>query len=379
MMDEGKINEGDRKEAEIHEGVGKATASRSDDVTMGEAAAEEDKAASLAGFIEHKRQIELAESDLRTTRSRLQDVEEMLLSQIAYLETQNQKAVAAVESRLMQSLHALTARVEASESARLTAEQRTREAEAHALKIGTQQDVYKQMWLSAPLTLRLKFMRDLLPEDHALQNVLKEAMALEELRRRGRDLETWVTNYPALFAEAAQALISGAEGNAAAPDNSVDSETHPVYTLTTQTLQEAQTTLETTLQALGLTWIAPAPGDPILAEHEVIGEERSPQSEGRVARSRRRGFRIQGRLALPAQVFRAAPAVPAAIAAAPIVAVPAAAAPVTAVPADAAVVTEQAKATDCVANTNLTGELKEFVRGLGLSPMRPPLRLRWRE
>lgn len=232
----------------------------------------------------------------------IQDVAEALLSQIAELEKQNQEALIAVEAQAGQRLNALEARIEAAEGARQEAEKRVIDAEAQVVQERRKQDVYKQAWQSAPLTLRLKFVRELLPESHALQNVLKEAVALEELRRRGRDLETWLSNYPALFAEAAQALLS--EGIAQASDNDI-LETHPAEILAVQTLQETRTTLESTLQALGIAWVAPAPGDPILAEHEVIGEESSLQTTGCVARLRRRGFRFQGRLALPAQVLRA--------------------------------------------------------------------------
>jgi hypothetical protein len=211
----------------------------------------------------------------------IQDVAGALLSQLAGLETQGQEIAKAIEGYAVQSVGALTACLETAEKAR--------------------QEAYQQAWQSAPLTLRLKFVRELLPDSHALQNVLKEAAALEELRRRGHDLETWFTNYPALFADAAQALLSGSGGDALADEAF---ETDPANTLAGQALHEAQTALETTLQALGITWVAPAPGDAILADYEVVGDESSPQRDGCVARLRRRGFRFQGRLALPAQVLR---------------------------------------------------------------------------
>lgn len=233
----------------------------------------------------------------------LQDTAEALLNQIADLEKQSQQAVQALEARSVQGLSALEVRIETAESGRQEAEKRVTDAEAQVLQERKRQDVYKQAWQSAPLTLRLKFVRELLPGSHSLQNVLKEAAALEDLRRRGHDLEAWLSNYPALFADAAQALLTG--GSAGAPESSV-LDTHPAEVLAVQTLQETQAALETTLQALGVAWVAPAPGDPVLPEHEVTGEEISAQGTGRVARLRRRGFRFQGRLALPAQVVRAA-------------------------------------------------------------------------
>lgn len=234
---------------------------------------------------------------LDRTEREIQDVAEALLNQIADLEKRSEQALQEVAAQAAQRGSALEGRIEAAERARQEAERRVTDAEAQALQARRQQDVYKQAWQSAPLTLRLKFVRELLPDSHSLQNALKEAAALEELRRRGHDLEAWLSNYPALFADAAQALLSG-EG-APAP------ETHPAEILAAQTLQETRAALETTLQALGITWVAPAPGDPVQTEHEVIGEESSPYASGRVARMRRRGFRFQGRLALPAQVLRA--------------------------------------------------------------------------
>ena len=233
----------------------------------------------------------------------IQDVAGALLSQMADLETQGQQAAKAVEAHAVQSIGALTVCFEAAENAQREAERRAAEAEAHLQRETRRQDAYKQAWQSAPLTLRLKFVREILPDSHALQNVLKEAAALEELRRRGHDLETWLINYPALFADAAQALVSG--GSDDAPEHPV-LETDPAGTLASQALHEAQAALETTVQALGITWVAPAPGDAVLTEYEVIGEESSGQNAGSVARLRRRGFRFQGRLALPAQVLRSA-------------------------------------------------------------------------
>jgi hypothetical protein len=233
----------------------------------------------------------------------LQEFAETLLNQMAELETRSQQAVKGLEVQSAQILRVLEARVEAAERTGQEAERRMIAAEAQVQEARQQQDLYQQAWSSAPLTLRLKFVRELLPESHALQNGLKEAAALEELRRRGHDLEAWLSNYPALFADAAQALLAE---TAVADAEKALSETHPAETLATQTLQETREALTTTLHALGIVWIVPRPGEPIQAEHEVIGEEPASYGAGRVARLRRRGFRFQGRLALPAQVVRAA-------------------------------------------------------------------------
>lgn len=284
-------------------------------------------------FAAHQQRVEKSEKTERSVQA-VKETQETLLNQIAELETRNKQFAEAIEMRTLQSISLLTARIEAAENARL-------EAEARTVSMGVQQDAYKQAWQSAPLTLRLKFVHELLPDDHALQNILKESAALEELRRRGRDLESWLANYPALFADAAQALMSGTHADV----NELNSfKTYPADTLAVQTLCDAQATLETTLQALGITWVAPSPGDAILTEHEVIGEEDSLQNEGCIVRLRRRGFRVQGRLALPAQVIRAAKSHMLE----------------TALP-------ERVNTTNTLKNEDLADDLKGFIRNIGLT------------
>ena len=232
---------------------------------------------------------------------RIDGLEEALQGQIADIETGYKTAAAAVESRLMDRVLAVVTAIEGAEAARAAAEKRALDAETQANYVRIHQDAYRQAWQAAPLILRLRFVRELLPAEHASHNVLKEAAALEELRRRGQDLETWLTNYPSLFADAMQSLDAGAGANVAAPSAH---DTNPVDILAAQTVSDARAALETTLQAMGVTWIAPSPGDSVLAEHEVILEDPSPNGEGRVAKLRRRGFRVQGRLAIPAQINR---------------------------------------------------------------------------
>src|SRR5579871_6832536 len=110
-------------------------------------------------------------------------------------------------------------------------------------------------WCEAPLPLRLKFVRDLLPAEHPLQPVLKEAVGLEELRGSGGELETWLTGYPSLFADA----VDRFEKQPACGPSIVER-------LAAETLREMRQGFETTVEAMGIEWIQPAAG-------AVIGEE----------------------------------------------------------------------------------------------------------
>jgi molecular chaperone GrpE (heat shock protein) len=240
----------------------------------------------------------------KSIEDRVESLQEALMTQVAGIETHYRTAISTAELKLTTLVNALKGRIDTAEAARLEAERRAVEAEAEAEHVRAHLDTYRQVWQSAPLTLRLKFVRELLPDEHQLQAMLKEASALEDLRKRGRDLETWVANYPSLFADAMQSLESGT-GFQATAQHTAEHKIEPVEILAIQTLEEAKSTLSGTLQALGITWIAPAPGDMVQSEHEVIGEEVSPQPEGRIASLRRRGFRVQGRAAMPAQVTRA--------------------------------------------------------------------------
>ncbi|MCW3054103.1 MAG: hypothetical protein JWN14_3273, partial [Chthonomonadales bacterium] len=244
------------------------------------------------------RRMEMQEERLARAEQELRDIAETLQSQIAELEKHSQQAVQALETQTDQRLSIL----ESTEAVRQKATQRFVES-AEYVSQARKLDVYRQAWESAPVILRLKFVRELLPENHRLQNVLKEAAALEELRRRGHDLEAWFTKYPPQFADAAQTLL---DSGIKLEIEIHQGETQPAELLAARALQDTRDALASTLQALGLTWIAPEPGEPISADHEVIGEESSTFGAGRVARLRRRGFRFQGRMALPAQVLRAA-------------------------------------------------------------------------
>jgi molecular chaperone GrpE (heat shock protein) len=240
----------------------------------------------------------------KAIEDRIESLQEALMTQVAGIESHYRTAISTAELKLTAQINVLKSRVDAAETGRLEAEHRAADAQSEADHVRGSLDTYRQVWQSAPLTHRLKFLRELLPEEHRLQPVLNEASALEDLRKRGRDLETWLVNYPSLFADAMQSLETGTQSITAGA-HPAGSKPEAVDILALQTLEEAKTTLSGALQALGITWIAPSPGDLVLSEHEVIADERSPQPEGRVAGVRRRGFRVQGRVAMPAQVTRA--------------------------------------------------------------------------
>jgi len=149
-------------------------------------------------------------------------------------------------------------------------------------------------WYAAPLKLRLQFASNTLPSEHFLQPALKGAVELEDLRRRGNDLENWITRYPIPFADAIRVIKGVAQTGACAPEH-----------LAIISLQEAEQALETALQALGLKWITCASGDRVTQECEVVGEESAPVEAGRVARMLRPGIHWRGFLHLPMQVLRA--------------------------------------------------------------------------
>ncbi len=272
-----------------------STASREPTVALAFA-----RLAMLEGIVRNQTSAEKRRSE--ELEQRIGGLEEALLGQTADMEAGYRTADAAVTERLEERFAALSGAIERAEAARAEAEKRALEAETQAVYVRAHHDAYRQAWQAAPLLMRLRFVRELLPAEHSSHSALKEAAALEELRRRGQDLETWLTNYPSLFADAMQSLDAGTEADDTAPDAA---ETDPVEILAAQTAADARAVLESALQAMGVTWIAPSPGDAVLAEHEVVGEEESPSGEGRIAQMRRRGFRIRGRLAVPAQVTRA--------------------------------------------------------------------------
>ncbi|HLJ56393.1 MAG TPA: hypothetical protein VKT77_15245, partial [Chthonomonadaceae bacterium] len=240
--------------------------------------------------------------DVRLSRLEecIADLQETLQRRIWAAESAGKSAAAAAEVRLAARIDGLAERQERAEPILEAAERRAAAAETGARKTRMEHATYHDAWNAAPLTARIRFVRELLAETHTLQPVLKEVAALEDLRRRGAELETWLTNYPSLFADAVQAIDAGQAQRSEAHEPA-----NPVEALAGRTVSDARIALDAALQALGVTWVDPAPGDAVTSEHEVVADEPADAPAGSVAQLRRRGFRIRGRLVVPAQVERA--------------------------------------------------------------------------
>lgn len=150
-----------------------------------------------------------------------------------------------------------------------------------------------EAWEVAPLAARLAFVRALLDRTHPYQSALQEATALEELRRRGPELESWLATYPSLFADSVSRLEIDARDAVAAADR-----------LALRTLMEAHESLGSDLRAMGVEWVEARPGDALGPDMEVVSAEHTATPVGAVARTRRRGLRFRGRQVLLAQVVR---------------------------------------------------------------------------
>ncbi len=155
-------------------------------------------------------------------------------------------------------------------------------------------------WAAAPLVLRLKFVRDILPAESALQPALRQATALEELRHRGDELETWLTRCPALFSDAITLITDSSEVESGLDPAELD----PAVALGVSTIAEAQEALEKRLADIGVSWISSDAGERICSDHEVVSEEPSVYPKATIARCIRPGFRYRDRVELPAQVVR---------------------------------------------------------------------------
>jgi hypothetical protein len=160
---------------------------------------------------------------------------------------------------------------------------------------GNTSDSLRRVWGAAPLTSRIAFVRGLLPVEHPLRAVLGEVSGLVDLCAAPAELESWLARYPTLFAEAAAGAVLPPAP--LGPDDDLGS-------LATELLLEIRERVSTILGGLGVTWIVPAAGDPVITDYEVVGEEPSSElSSGRITRVRRPGFRRLGRLELSAQVI----------------------------------------------------------------------------
>jgi len=164
-----------------------------------------------------------------------------------------------------------------------------------------------EAWEAAPLAARLAFVRSLLDRTHPYQTALQEASALEELRRKGPELESWLATYPSLFADSVARLEIDPNVAVAAADR-----------LALRTLMEAHESIGSDLRALGVEWVEPKPGDAVGPDMEIVSSEHAPAPPGAVARTRRRGLRFRGRQVLPAQVVRSLGPEPSAVQAAPL-------------------------------------------------------------
>jgi hypothetical protein len=161
-------------------------------------------------------------------------------------------------------------------------------------------DVLRTVWDASPLAARLTFVRGVLPADHPRQSALTEAAGLVELAASPEGFNTWITGYPALFADASAKLATIV---AAQPDDDADA-------LAREVLAASRERIAAVLAAAEVTWVAPRPGEPVGGECEVLGE--APSAEipaGAVHTLKRPGFRRRGKLELRAQVLRSAPVV----------------------------------------------------------------------
>jgi molecular chaperone GrpE (heat shock protein) len=153
-----------------------------------------------------------------------------------------------------------------------------------------------RVWAAAGLLPRLRFARSVLPAGHPRLAGLTEVESLVELCEDVGALEAWLVSYPSAFAEAGISLERVPQ-----PDTADDGDL-----LACEVLATVRDAVSRCLGTLGVTWVAPRPGDEIPQEAEVLGEEPDEAvPPGRVKRLGRPGFRRRGRLELPAQVIRA--------------------------------------------------------------------------
>ncbi|MDW8206815.1 MAG: nucleotide exchange factor GrpE [Chloroherpetonaceae bacterium] len=153
------------------------------------------------------------------------------------------------------------------------------------------------VWNNAPLVARLQFLKALVPAGHPYLPAIEEACVLSEYHGKPEQLEAWIRQYPALFADGVERLLQ----DLPAPQE-------PVEHLIQQTLAEARQSFQAMCAALGLEWILPVIGAPVTKEHEVLAEQEASVPPGTIAAVHRRGIRQRGTLLLPAQVSRASPA-----------------------------------------------------------------------
>jgi molecular chaperone GrpE (heat shock protein) len=210
-------------------------------------------------------------------------------------ERQERAGLARRLETLEAGLHGVLARLETFNGMLEAAPAHVEEAEQCDEAEQKRRNLFETVWQRSPFTLRLNFARELLDPEHPYQSVLREATEMEALRRKGKDLESWMSAYPSLFADAVSRLTPPACENAEAPEELVQ-----------EILAQAREVLDRDLEAMGVEWIAPRAGEPIGRDQEIVGEASADGiAPGAIASVRRPGFRWRGKLCLPAQVVRA--------------------------------------------------------------------------
>ncbi len=170
---------------------------------------------------------------------------------------------------------------------------------------GSSGTLISQVWFSTSLRMRIEIVRVLLPDSNSLQQSLKQAAALEELRARDNSLVSWLTDYPSLFADSWLSLTSNSCSCVSfMSDCKSECILQTVDNLAIQVLTETIDELQSSLSLAGLEWIAPAIGDVLTNEMEAVCEEASVGPKNTVARLIRSGFKLQNKMFLPAQVVR---------------------------------------------------------------------------
>jgi molecular chaperone GrpE (heat shock protein) len=156
-------------------------------------------------------------------------------------------------------------------------------------------------WRNASLANRIRFISDLLAEDHPLQDQLKKIKGLEELRIRGNEMASWINIYPELFAESAYGVL------VSSPAKEICEVNGDLAELAYETIEETRRVFADYFKNLSLEWIIPSPGDKVTLEYENVGEEESNLKSGHVASLIRPGFRLKGRMKLPARIHVSIP------------------------------------------------------------------------
>jgi hypothetical protein len=140
------------------------------------------------------------------------------------------------------------------------------------------------LWRSAPLEARLRFVSELLPAEDSLQGALKEAIGVVQLWRRGAEMESWAQAYPSLVVDTYARLEAV---------TTLDDEAQQVAG---ELLRETLGLLDAALRAFGFEWVRPALGESPPSDCRCEGEGKL------VAACLRPGLKHRGVVLLPAEV-----------------------------------------------------------------------------